>query len=84
MISYRSAGATWSAELGLPRQYPQLCRSEGPWGAAMSGMVKKRRSGATLLGPGEFSMSELHEGYCVVSASSLYMFRCAFYQLLCS
>ena len=71
VTSTDQVGAAWSAELELPGQYPQLCRNQGPWRATRSDMVKKRRSGATLLGPGEFSMSKLHEGYCVVSASSL-------------
>lgn len=33
----------------------------GPQGVTMSGTVKRRENGATLLGPGEFSMSKLHE-----------------------
>lgn len=44
----------------------------------MSVIVTRRESGATLLGPGEFSMSKLQEGYCVVLASSIYILRCAF------
>ena len=66
--------ATWSTEL---RHYPGSAGTRARGSSdVMSGIDKRREGGATLPGPGEFSMSKLHEGCCVVLASSISIFRC--------